>query len=929
MMSPEDDPAWRYFTPRTPVFWRWAGNNCAEIEGIWDPPTLLAFRNELVPILKMLQFQGWPALSSILLLIAATRESWPLARVQLRSLLDARSPNNPFVADLLEQLDHVHTLPEELRVSTKSKTQLMLTVFEGSRPVLNPELTERGLEILTRVIPKLSPEDWQEHANRDNGDVGVRFADWTRSLRIGIARLTEDALRLRQATGLDDVVVPAPVTVPPPLPVAAKTHAARLWAWSHDPQLYGVARIARRLLSVISWPRRVSQPNDLPLGGFSDLSNRGPLDRLLLSELAQDDDALMVRIALNEAMYLRRECPREQGPHHRAVLIDAGLRMWGRPRVFASAVALAIAAGEDREQGLSVNATVTVPNGVQSADLTTRDGVVQLLSALSPQLHPGDVVGEWQSQVHADDEQTELVLITSPDVFRLPEFQQCLTQLSVNYRLALVDSDGHFELRAHTAHGWRTEQTATLNLDELLEPPANAQSLPLHTGLPDRFPAICRTEPFPLLLTHQLETLRVFPVGGDQLVTLAPGDRVLLWTQSQRGGRQLAMDVPRGQVETWTTTNNSKVTRAVIRAKKWLLLTVNAQDRTYQSVELASSGHPTNPTVRAVILPECVVIISNRGMEAFDLETGVQVARSSYSTKTLLFYGNRYLRDFAGTWFRLSFDGELKLDRVTTARDTLLLLDPPIRSMHSSPLEVPVGGRRDSQPGRVPPFLPTKLDEFCQVGSFLVLAGTFQMLGQRGTHSHPSLAIWDMSKPDGDWLQVPCSARRIQEGVHQQIVKSFHLRNALRTKFSGIRYDGSSVALMTSKGNQCRFSVMNDRLVLLSKKGPAETSTNSQPTISFERLRWPRMSIAWHTATLPNGNTVWLDSRGLLHLVPVDSKQPEISLVLDDGAVTGWVSDGRQFGDHYYLTNFLGGGDLLSPEVAWRTLIAPFFGVPA
>ena len=39
----------------------------------------------------------------------------------------------------------------------------------------------------------------------------------------------------------------------------------------------------------------------------SDISNRGPLDRLLLSESAHDDLTLAVRIALNEALYLRRE----------------------------------------------------------------------------------------------------------------------------------------------------------------------------------------------------------------------------------------------------------------------------------------------------------------------------------------------------------------------------------------------------------------------------------------------------------------------------------------------------------------------------------------------------------------------------------------------------------------------------------------------
>ena len=42
----------------------------------------------------------------------------------------------------------------------------------------------------------------------------------------------------------------------------------------------------------------------------------GDFDRLLVSELAHDDLTLSVRIALNEALYLRREAPaRDPRPH--------------------------------------------------------------------------------------------------------------------------------------------------------------------------------------------------------------------------------------------------------------------------------------------------------------------------------------------------------------------------------------------------------------------------------------------------------------------------------------------------------------------------------------------------------------------------------------------------------------------------------------
>ena len=105
-----------------------------------------------------------------------------------------------------------------------------------------------------------------------------------------------------------------------------------------------MARLARLLLAAVHMPTPLSLREELPVGGVSDISNRGSLDRLLLSELANDDLTLAVRVAMNEALYLRREIPPSTPQHHRAILVDAGIRSWGVPRVFATAVALAFMA---------------------------------------------------------------------------------------------------------------------------------------------------------------------------------------------------------------------------------------------------------------------------------------------------------------------------------------------------------------------------------------------------------------------------------------------------------------------------------------------------------------------------------------------------------------------------------------------------------
>jgi hypothetical protein len=44
----------------------------------------------------------------------------------------------------------------------------------------------------------------------------------------------------------------------------------------------------------------------------------------------------------------------------------------------------------------------------------------------------------------------------------------------------------------------------------------------------------------------------------------------------------------------------------------------------------------------------------------------------------------------------------------------------------------------------------------------------------------------------------------------------------------------------------------------------------------------------------------WLDSRGLLHLASSDRTVPECSLILTEGPLAGWLSDGRVFGPTYW-----------------------------
>src|SRR5207248_2941944 len=124
-------------------------------------------------------------------------------------------------------------------------------------------------------------------------------SEWV-ALHKELKGITPESLTLRLRTGLDEL--PQAPELPP---ISSERVRALLAELRTDSEHAGLARLARDFMAALQLPRRLSEPDEMPIGGFADLANRGSLDRLLLSELAHDDLTFAVRIALNEALYLR------------------------------------------------------------------------------------------------------------------------------------------------------------------------------------------------------------------------------------------------------------------------------------------------------------------------------------------------------------------------------------------------------------------------------------------------------------------------------------------------------------------------------------------------------------------------------------------------------------------------------------------------
>ena len=376
----------RYLAPLASAPWRWddGGEVIAWIDG-----QTIAFRAEVEavrrPACAIRHFLPsvpwcycWPHAATA----GGASPHWLIATASLETTLQRRE-FPAWLEGLFVQLDAVHALPAELRVTPSAKADLAEMVFEQCPNVAF--LRTRRKSIRWAISSYLGPEMLAPQAELPHTLDSVLHE--LRCLHEGLKRIDAEKLKLRRRTGLDRLVQPGGRR-----PAARWNRARRLIArLRRDPELGGVARIAGQLLAAVHLPRSLLDHEDLPVGGISDISNRGPLDRLLLSELAHDDLTLAVRIARSEALYLRRESPPRSPPKHRALLIDAGIRLWGVPRVFAAAVGLSLVAGSDRN--ICVDAYRACGRSVEPVDLTQREGLIEHLEALEADAHPGDALG--------------------------------------------------------------------------------------------------------------------------------------------------------------------------------------------------------------------------------------------------------------------------------------------------------------------------------------------------------------------------------------------------------------------------------------------------------------------------------------------------------------------------------------------------------
>jgi hypothetical protein len=916
-----------YLIPRRERFWRW---ETGSLNAEWRDGRTIAFRQELVEVLGHLAPLGLPPLGAVLMVLAACRDSWGAADnvgrllsgyscafeddlkgvpKSLGLIISAVVPAavRMDVMGVVEELDRIAELPAELRGNMRGKRAIIETVFEGLSRLVPPE---RADAIVRALSEGFDPERLCEGGGSDDGF--AQLGEELQSLRIGLARVDAERLRLRLRTGLDQTVRPASIELPDATKVRNLLDRLR-----DDAELAGVTRLARNLLAAIHVPRALAAPQDLPVGGVSDLTNRGQLDRLLVSELAHDDLTLTTRIALNEALYLRREAPRSAPPHDRVIMIDTGIRLWGIPRVFAVGVALALAAS--CELKARVRAFRSDGSDAPSVDLTTRAGLLAQLEALDAAPHPGEAVRAMLKEVGPGSDGADVMIVTHADVAADPEFLRLMREIGDSgereWHLATVTAEGAFRLERVGRAGRRTLCTADIPLDDLLAAADGRRAAPVPLRDPDAdpsLPVIFSLDPFPLLLPAQADTRRAIVSTHHGLLAVTSDGRLMRWTSDRRGADELRRAVPPGTSlglfvddAAGVVFHVSQDTSSRYKHRTHVLM-VDLKENAWYVTHRDAHG----PLRAAALSQGTLLHLYDCRIVALDAR-GATVGDFAPPAGTLWGSG-RFYRSAAG-WSAAYFDGhEVGLTYVTD-RHSLAIFD---REGHG-PWQVFREGYVAAVAGT--PLAATKPREFSTIDRVHISADGDRILGQVRVINVPSAErasyFLDLNEQPS-WNKVPRES-------HDRLVGSAinWSRNSgvnVFTRFDGIYVGtgGDLVLVRGWRGLAIRLTPTNDLRLRPARREDDDLRNNVAARFGpGRRPRGARFTL--RTATWKDGSQAFLDSRGMLHLKSADPRLPEITLVLTNSPIGGRTSEGHTFGWAF----FHGEAPTTQPEYAHSLLL--------
>ncbi|AZA53452.1 hypothetical protein [Chryseobacterium sp. G0201] len=456
-----------YFQSYEHYFWEWTtdedihddtGYNENNLISIPNVGTI-AYRPYIIEVLKELQSQGFPPFGAILLALYATQDGYLnldgvfyyLKKIQSESREELRLD-----IDLgLKFLENLRNL-DMIYKKGQNRIILLQTIFKHSPK----SVSSVSSELMLKVFAK-RPYSISECAKKKELTEPVKIKD-IRTLAIlngkfPTAQSIIDAMKsMVDLPELEDEVIQEETTI--------ETNKDFIQELIEDPKTFQVGSLIKRIWSGLKIPMRHLSPGEQPIGGISDMTNKGELSRMLLSEFANEDEVFMNRLANNEALYIQREIPPEENIFERIILIDTSLKNWGTPKVLAFASAIAVIKHPKAHSECKVFA-LGQTNVAISLDKV--EEVVDNLNQVSPVLEVSSALDRFFQEEHKEKD-LEVFFITHQENLLNENIQRTIHENRDRLKfLVTTSADGELNFYKHHKGARKHVQKIVLPLKEL------------------------------------------------------------------------------------------------------------------------------------------------------------------------------------------------------------------------------------------------------------------------------------------------------------------------------------------------------------------------------------------------------------------------------------------------------------------------------
>jgi ribosomal protein L7/L12 len=466
-------------------FWLWQDDT--EVAALPNGSTI-AYRDYLVEVIELLADQGLPPFGSLLLALIATNKTMEDGIARVQDFIREKAPEyeGESAQSVITFLRILEQLPHDCKEGRK-RIQLLQVLFEDCHRGLGPKASKdiaadikrfsqnhRGnlLEKLKRTQPFTRAVFQQDFRaiellhRRFTGTVDILNA------MAGLPELDSEQLQIEKKSTESDTSF-------------SKDFVAELLA---DNKTFQVGALIRRIWSGMNIPFHHTVPSQQPLGGVSDLTNKGDFDKLLISEFANDDLVLLSRLANNEALYLQREIPPSNNDEERILLVDVSIRNWGTPKIIAFAIALAITRHPKTDIACRV---FCVGSHCRPA---LADNIIQLTGSLmevSEGLHAAAGLEDFFTN-YAGKKKSEVFFISTAGAMAYPAVQKVINDYYTWFKYWVnVEQDGSIELYRNQHGSKKFIQHIQLPLEELwTKPPAAAPETEMTEELPALYPLL-------------------------------------------------------------------------------------------------------------------------------------------------------------------------------------------------------------------------------------------------------------------------------------------------------------------------------------------------------------------------------------------------------------------------------------------------------